>query len=188
MSAISLASNFLPPILGSALQGIARAAGKTANKIGGINLPAGPRPDSGGVSPFAQILVSLQQLQQSDSAKYKDVTQQISTNLQNASQTAQSNGDTGAAALLSRISNDFADASKSGQLPNAQDLASALKGHHPHHRYHRAEAAAGAQTGDQSLKALLDAFKTNFAASDAANPLSIIQNSLSEAGVKSGGG
>ena len=187
MSAISLASNFLPPILGSAIQGIARAAGKTANHIGGINLSAPPRPDSGGVSPFAQILVSLQQLQQSDSAKYKDVTQQIATNLGNASHTAQSNGDTGAADLLSRLSTDFADAAKSGQLPNVQDLASAIKGHHPH-RHHRAEVPASAQTGDQSLKALLDAFKTNFAASDATNPLSIIQNSLAEAGVRSGGG
>jgi hypothetical protein len=54
------------------------------------------------LSPFAQILSSLQQLQQSNPSPYQQVTQQIATNLQKA-KTAQSEGDTTAANQLKQL-------------------------------------------------------------------------------------
>jgi hypothetical protein len=54
------------------------------------------------LSPFAQILSGLQQLQQSNPSPYQQATQQIATNLQKA-KTAQSEGDTTAANQLKQL-------------------------------------------------------------------------------------
>jgi hypothetical protein len=90
-------------------------------------------PDNGQLSPFAQILSTLQQLEQSNPAQYQQVTQQIGANLQSAAQTAQASGNTTAANQLNQLATDFTNASKSGQLPNIQDLSQAVGGHHHHH-------------------------------------------------------
>jgi hypothetical protein len=50
--------------------------------------------------PFAQILSSFEQLQQSNPSQYQQVTQQIAKNLENAAKTAQSEGDPTAANQL----------------------------------------------------------------------------------------
>src|SRR5579864_2979610 len=91
------------------------------------------------------MLNQLQQLQQSDPAKYQQVTQQIATNLQNAAQTAQTDGNSTAATQLGKLASDFNSASQSGQLPNIQDLAQAIGGGHHHHHAH---AASADQDGD----------------------------------------
>jgi hypothetical protein len=99
---------------------------------------SGQQSDSGQLSPFAQLLSTLQQLQQSNPTEYKQVTQQIATNLQNAAQTATSDGNTSAANQLTQLATDFTTASQSGQLPNISDLAQAIGGggHHHHHGHH----------------------------------------------------
>jgi len=66
--------------------------------------------DGSQLSPFAQILSSLQQLQQSNPSQYQQVTRQIATNLQNAAKTAQSEGNTTAANQLNQLANDFTTA------------------------------------------------------------------------------
>jgi hypothetical protein len=89
--------------------------------------------DTSLISPFAQILGSLQQLQQSNPSQYSQVTAQIANNLQTGASTATSNGNTALAGQLTQVAQDFRSASQSGQLPNVPDLAQAIGGHRHHH-------------------------------------------------------
>ncbi|HUI58455.1 MAG TPA: hypothetical protein VLY04_25965 [Bryobacteraceae bacterium] len=197
-----LSSNYLQSVLRTALQDAGLNTSQTANSLSGIDASSVAQPDNGQLSPFAQMLSSLQQLQQSDPTKYQQVTQQIATNLQNAAQTAQSEGNTTAANQLNQLATDFTNASQSGQLPNIQDLAQAVGGHHHHHHGHHAQAASSdsdnssssstsssstssstSSSSDQMLSQLLAAFQTTGAQNDALNPMSIILNTLANAGV-----
>lgn len=79
------------------------------------------------LSPFAQMLTELQQVEQSNPANYAKMTQQISTNLAAASSTAKIRGNSALASQLTSLSKDFASASQSGQMPNVTDLAGAIQ-------------------------------------------------------------
>lgn len=158
----NLSSSYLQSILGSALQNTGQAAAPTST-------PAAS--DQSQVSPLAKLLGELQQLQQTNPGEYQQVTQQIATNLQNAAQTATSDGNTGAANQLTQLSTDFSNASSSGQLPNLQDLAQALGGggggggHH--HHYDSGNSSSSTSSNSNSTL----------------NPLAIIFNTLNSAGV-----
>ena len=155
----------IPPInsLGSYLQPILGQTKSGGNSLTGID-PSSvqPQADNTQISPFAQMLNQLQQLQQSDPTKYQQVTQQIATNLQSAAQTAQSEGNSTKANQLNQLATDFTNASKTGQPVNLQDTAHAIGGHH--HRHHHAHAAG--QNNPQDV-------------------LSSIQNALSSSGTNS---
>jgi hypothetical protein len=204
---ISNASSYVQSVLGTALQGIGSTSKTTSSNLSGIGATPSQR-DSSQLSPFAQVLSQLQQLQQSDPAKYQQVTQQIGANLQQASDSAKAAGDTTAATQLGQLSNDFTDASKSGQLPNIQDLAQAIGGgggghHHHHHRVASSDSDNGSSTSGASastsiasstngsssssnasqLAQLLAAFESGGAQNDSYNPASIILNTLSGAGI-----
>jgi hypothetical protein len=160
MSASSInnlsSTSYLQSILSSALQNT------------GSSVPASgtTEADSSQVSPLAQLLSELQQLQQSDPSEYQQVTQQIATNLQAAAQTATSAGNTTAASQLTQLATDFSNASTSGQLPNIQDLAQAVSGGGGHHHHH------GGDGGESSSSASL-------------NPFTIISDTLASAGITS---
>jgi len=192
----NLSSSYLQSVLASALQGTGlttKTNGATVGSSSAVGLPA----DNSQLSPFAQLLSTLQQLQQSDPAKYQQITQQIATNLQSAAKTAQQEGNTGAADKLNQLATDFTNASQSGQMPNIQDLAKAIGGGHHHH--HHAQATSADADGDsdgssassatsssqnQSVSQLLAAFQTNSTSqSNSLNPLAIIMNTLSGAGI-----
>ena len=139
---------------------------------------------------------TLQKLQQTDPTKYQQVMQQIATNLQTAAQTATASGNTTAAAQLTQLATDFTSASKSGQLPNVQDLAQAVGGHHHHHHAHAAAADADADAStnststtatssstNQALSQFLSGTQTGAAPNDPLNPLSIILSTLASAGI-----
>ena len=188
MSIPPINNSYIQSILTSAMQG----AGVTTNKASNVSQPS----DNSQLSPIAQLMSTLQQLQQTDPAKYAQVTQQIATNLQTATQTATSSGNTAAATQLNQLASDFTSASKSGQLPNIQDLAQAIGGHH-HGHHHHAHAAAnsdGASSSStsstssastsQTLSQLLAGFQTGGSQNDALNPRSIILNTLSAAGIQ----
>jgi hypothetical protein len=145
----------------------ASSSGQTASTS---NATSGTQ-DSNGLSPFAQILGSLQQLQQSSPAQYQQVTQQLSANLTSAAQTATANGNTAQAAQLTTLAKDFQTASSTGQLPSVKDLASAIGGHHHHHGHGQAGGAAA--TYQQSASET----------STASDPLSIITATLNQAGI-----
>jgi len=142
-------------------------------------------------------LSTLQQLQQSNPTDYQNVTQQIATNLQTAAQTAQSNGNTSQATQLTQLAKDFTTASTSGQLPNIQDLAQAIGGGH-HHHHSQASSSTGdndssstatSTTSQAALEQLLAAFQNGSGSpgsqSSSFNPMSIIMNTLSNAGITS---
>jgi hypothetical protein len=152
----NLSSSYLQSILSSAVQNTGAAA-----PTSGLT-PS----DQSQVSPLANLLSELQQLQQSDPGKYQQVTQQIATNLQTAAQTATSEGNTAAASQLTQLSTDFSNASTSGQLPNIQDLAQALGGGHHHHH----------SGGENSSS-------TTSASSTSLNPFTIISDTLASAGI-----
>jgi hypothetical protein len=163
--------------------------------------------DSGQLSPFAQLMSTLQQLQQSDPAKYQQVTAQVATNLQSAASTATSNGNTAQATELNQLATDFNNASQNNTLPNVQDLAKAVSGMHGRHHHHHAAAAApdsgsdatessassaqtsstqNAATATDELTKLISAFLVNSTSgtqNGSLDPMSIIQNTLTSAGV-----
>lgn len=184
----NLSSSYLQSILGNALQNAGVTAGQT-NSVNASSLAL--QSDNGQLSPFVQVMSTLQQLQQSDPSQYQQVTQQIATNLQSAAQTAQSQGNTAAANQLNQLANDFTSASQNGQLPNVQDLAKALSGHHHHgggHHHHAASdssdsstSSTDASSSSSPLSQLLSAFQTD--QSQTLNPMSIIENTLSTAGI-----
>ncbi len=163
----SLASTLLNAILpANPLTG-----NKTTNNVANAPTTSVTQPpDVGQLSSFAQLAGTLQQLEQSNPAQFAQVTQQISTNLQTAAQTASANGNTAAATQLNQLAKDFSTASGTGQLPNLQDLAQALGGHH-HHRYGGAEAV-GTSTAS-----------TGTATDPTTDPATIIRNALASAGV-----
>ena len=190
-------SNSLQSILTPSVKGTGSTSTSGAGTLGGIS---SSQPDSSQLSPFAQLMNTLQQLQQSNPAQYKQVTQQIATNLQTAAQTATSDGNTTAATQLNTLATDFTNASQSGQLPNVQDLAQAVSGGHHHgghHHHHAASASSASDSGSTSttsgtssssdisqlLSQLQAAFQANSSDSDSLNPTSIIFNTLSSAGV-----
>jgi hypothetical protein len=150
--------------------------------------------ENGQLSPFAQLMSTLQQLQQSNPAEYQQVTQQIATNLKTAAQTATADGNSTQASQLNQLATDFSTASQSGQLPNVQDLAQAIGGGHHHHHGHAASsnadnssstnsASTSSTDSTNSISQLLAAFQANTAQNEATNPMAIIMNALSGAGI-----
>jgi len=194
MGSISgLSSNYLQSILGTALQGTGLTKQTSGHNVSGTSSTS-LQPDNSQLSPFAQLLSTLQQLQQSDPGKYQQVTQQIATNLQGAAQTAQANGNSTAANQLNQLATDFTNASKSGQMPNVQDLAQAIGGHHHHHHAHPASDPGSSSSdssgngGSQTLSQLLSALQANSPQSESQNPMKIILDTLSSAGITGANG
>ena len=191
----NLSNSYLQSILNSAHQQ-SSSAGSSSSSTGASSVTA--QSENGQLSPFAQLMSTLQQLQQSNPTEYQQVTQQIATNLQSAVQTATADGNSAQATQLNQLATDFTSASQSGQLPNIQDLAQAIGGgHHHHHHFHAASpdansdsssSASGSSSSTSStstsqISQMLAAFQANSAQNEALNPVAIIMNTLSSAGI-----
>ena len=177
ISPVNNVGSYLQSVLSATLQG---AGSTTQTNASSLQLPS----DNSQLSPFVQVMNTLQQLQQTDPTQYQQVTQQIATNLQAAAQTAQSSGNTTAAAQLNQLATDFTNASTSGQLPNIQDLAQAMGGHHHHHHHHSSSASSSStSTASSTTAQILAAFQTSAAQNDSLDPTSIILNTLSSSGI-----
>jgi hypothetical protein len=184
----SLTDPYVQSILSSSLNQASSSTGSTVPSSLGL-----PQDSSPNISPFAQVLSTLQQLQQTNPTEYQQVTSQISTNLQNAANTATANGNTAQASQLNKLAGDFSSASQSNTLPNVQDLAQAIGGAHGHHHHHVHAPSAGSDstsdpnsstTSSSSLSQIISAFFSNSAAStqnSALDPLSIINSTLNSA-------
>jgi len=98
-----------------------------SSSTGSLSMGTSTGSTSTTLSPFAQMMTELQQMEQANPAQYSQVSQQISTNLAAASSTALARGNTKLATSLSTLSKDFASASQSGQLPNITDLMSTMQ-------------------------------------------------------------
>jgi hypothetical protein len=150
------------------------------------------------------MMNKLQQLQQTDPAKYKEITAQIAKNLESAAQTAQSQGNSTAASQLTQLSTDFKNASASGELPNVQDLAQATgsqsvggQHHHLHSHFVPSDLDCNATTTSdtsssssvsQSLSQFLAAAQASGTQSDSLDPTAIILSTLSNAGINTSQG
>lgn len=173
----TLAGSAVQPLLNNVIQ-------SALNSTGASSTGSTQQTDSSQLSPFAKLLSTLQNLQQSDPAKYKQLTQQIGQNLQSASQTAQAQGNTAAANQLSQLGSDFTSASQSGQLPNIQDLATALSGHHRHgHGGHPKAADNDGNNTTPQASQLFASNQTGNTASSQFDPASIILNTLNNNGI-----
>jgi len=186
----SLSSSYLQSILDNALQtnGVTTNQSNnpfSTNAYGSLT----NQQDNGQLSPFAELASTLQQLQQSNPTKYQQVTQTIATNLTSAAQTATTDGNTNAAAQLTQLASDFTSASQTGQLPNLQDLAQAtsgttgqngtngsngVSGHHHHHHHHSEDDSSSSSSSSSGSQ------------SDSLNPLNIIAQTLTSAGIIGG--
>jgi len=134
---------------------------------------------------------TLSQLQQSNPSKYREVTQQIATNLQKAATTAQSEGDATEADQLSQLAGQFSGAALTSQFPDAENIADTFSGSQD-----ATGAASGAEintnntasppaeTGGTSppLDQLLQAIEATNAQSIAANPMAMIYSTLGQSG------
>ena len=198
----NLSSSYIQSVLNSVLQGIGSKSKTTGSNVTGTGQSSWQsQSDNGQLSPFAQLLNTLQQLQQSNPTQYQQLTQQISTNLQSAAQTAQTQGNTAAANQLNQLATDFTNASQNNQLPNIQDLAQAMGSHHHHHHFHSGSSSGSSTTSSsttnspsaastsllsgtsQSMDQILAAFQANGAQNASLNPMDIILNTLSSSGI-----
>ncbi|MGO9096407.1 MAG: hypothetical protein ACLQGV_14450 [Bryobacteraceae bacterium] len=195
----SLSNSYIQSVLNSVLQNAGLTIDQANNSLASVGTTAVQTQDNNQLSPFAQVMSELQQLQQSNPTQYAQVTQQIATNLTAAAQTATTAGNTTAASQLTQLATDFTAASTSGQLPSISDLAQALSGHHHHHHHGgqsqpAADSTSGATasssstsstTTSQTLSQLLAAFEGTATQNSALDPMSIILNTLSSAGIGS---
>lgn len=105
----------------------------TANTAGSaISASSVQQPaDVLGLSPAAQFLNQLQQLQTQSPQQFQAVISQLTGQLQQAASTAASSGNTVQANQLTQLANTFHNAASGGPLPTAQQLQQAgLTGHH----------------------------------------------------------
>jgi hypothetical protein len=128
-----------------------------ANSASSVQQPA----DVLGLSPAAQFLNQLQQLQTQDPQKFQQVISQITAQLQQAATTASNNGNTAQATQLTQLAKSFQNVAGGGQLPTAQQLQQAgLSGHHHHH---------GGGHHESAPSSAVSAFQTQATTTDSQN-------------------
>lgn len=117
--------------------------------------------DQSQLSPFAQLMSTLQQLQQSDPSKYRQVTATLASDLQQAAANAQGSGNAGEANALDQLAASFTQASQTGQLPSFLQQSTGTSGH-PHHHHHVGGHGLGQDLNSisQTILASLDSAAT----------------------------
>jgi hypothetical protein len=197
----NIADPYLQQLINSALaSGSTSTNGAATSSINPSSLTL-PQDSSAQLSPLAQVLSTLQQLQQSNPTEYQQVTSQIATNLQTAASRATASGNTTQAAQLNQLAPDFTNASQNNTLPNIQDLAAACGGAHHHHHHHVPSSSSDASSSNPAngtsgsspagttsadLSQLISAFLTNSTSNQqnaSLDPMSIINNTLTSAGI-----
>jgi hypothetical protein len=123
-----------------------------------------PQDSSPAISPAAQMLTKLQQLQQQNPAQFQQLTAKIAANLQTAAASAQSNGNAAEATQLTQLATQFQNASQTGQLPSAQSLQQAGVG--GHHGHHHASATSQSQSQIDPLSAYQPQVSSSTAGTD----------------------
>jgi len=201
LTGISNISNSYVQSLLSSLDSGSSTNGSKSSNIDASSLTL-PQDGNAQLSPFAQVMSTLQQLQQSNPTEYQQVTSQIATNLQSAAQTATTNGNTSLASQLNQLATDFTNASQNNTLPNVQDLAHAMGGHGHHHHHMDAasstsdtsstDGTSGSTSSGASNSSELDQLFSSFSSymansasssSSSLDPFSVITNTLSNAGI-----
>ena len=185
----SLASSYVQSAIGAALK-----TNTNTTSVSGSSAQA--QSDNGQLSPFAQMMNTLQQLQQTNPTEYVQVTSQIAASLQTAAKTATAEGNSPAATQLNQLATDFTNASKSGQPLPVQSVAKAIGGGRGHHHHHGGSSSSSSSvtsptdpTSTSSTTSPLNQFLASLdstsSQNQALNPISIIANTMSNAGITS---
>jgi hypothetical protein len=104
--------------------------------------------DSAQLSPMANLMNQLQQLQQSDPNKFKSVMSTIADTLKADAQNA-----TGPQAQrLDALADKFSQAAQTGQMPDLQPKGQphGASGHHHHHQVQSYQQGSGTATSGQN--------------------------------------
>jgi hypothetical protein len=118
----------------------------------GVSPSASLQDSTPDISPMAQILSNLQQIQQQNPDQFKQITASIADKLQQLAKNAQGQGNLAWASQLSQLASQFQNASTTGQMPSAQALQQAgMSGHHHHGGHHGYPATQGSQTDLSSI-------------------------------------
>jgi hypothetical protein len=128
--------------------------------------------DSTDLSPFANVMAQLQQLQQSDPTKFKSVMTDIASTLQTDAQNT-----TGSqAVVLSSLASKFKLASQTGQMPDLQSKGQASSAHHHHHHVQSYDSqSSGTAATSSTASAATSSSQTPFSLAQ------IIQTALQDA-------
>jgi hypothetical protein len=108
--------------------------------------------DGSSISPQGDLMSKLQQLQQTDPAEFKAVTQQISAQLK----TDAGNATGPQADFLNKLSANFAAASSSGTMASLQPQHGAQSGSSGGHHHHHHHGGGGASTASSAIQNALD--------------------------------
>ena len=185
----SLASSYVQSAIGAALK-----TNTNTTSVSGSSPQA--QSDNGQLSPFAQMMNTLQQLQQTNPTEYVQVTSQIAASLQTAAKTATAEGNSPAATQLNQLATDFTNASKSGQPLPVQSVAKAIGGGRGHHHHHGGSSSSSSSVTSPTdptstsstaspLSQFLASLDSTSSQNQALNPISIIANTMSNAGITS---
>jgi|HubBroStandDraft_6_1064221.scaffolds.fasta_scaffold211729_1 hypothetical protein len=185
----SLASSYVQSAIGAALK-----TNTNTTSVSGSSAQA--QSDNGQLSPFAQMMNTLQQLQQTNPTEYVQVTSQIAASLQTAAKTATAEGNSPAATQLNQLATDFTNASKSGQPLPVQSVAKAIGGGRGHHHHHGGSSSSSSSVTSPTdptstsstaspLSQFLASLDSTSSQNQALNPISIIANTMSNAGITS---
>jgi hypothetical protein len=160
ISAITNALSYLPQPVGS----IANAAGSlfgSGAASSSSSTPGSFPSATTQLSPVGSLVNQLQQVLQSNPAKFAKVTAAISTKLQKAAGQVQAKGDTALANKLNKLAQAFQTASRTGQMPSLSSLQAALTGGNSL----GTGLAAAYQTASQSSMNVLSAITASMPAS-----------------------
>ena len=120
---------------------------KSANSASSVQQQA----DVLGLSPAAQFLNQLQQLQTQSPQQFQAAISQLTGQLRQAAATASNNGNTSQANQLTQLANSFQNAANGGPLPTAQQLQQAgLSGQHHHGGGHHGSSQSTALNAFQA--------------------------------------
>jgi hypothetical protein len=142
-SVASLFPSYLQPFKSTANS--AQNANSASSVQQGADVPS--------LSPTAQFLNQLQQLQTQSPQKFQAIISTITGQLQQAASTASKNGNSTEASALTHLAKSFQSAGSGGALPSSQLLQQAgLSGHHHHH-------GGGHHGGGSAQSAAVNAFQ-----------------------------
>jgi hypothetical protein len=160
ISAITNMLSCLPQPVGS----IANAAGSLFGSGAASSSSSTPGSFSAAttqLSPVGSLINRLQQVLQSNPAKFAKVTAAIATKLQKAAGQVEANGDRALANKLSTLAQAFQTASQTGQMPSLSSLQATLTAGNSQ----APGLAAAYQTASQSSMNVLSAITANMPAS-----------------------
>jgi hypothetical protein len=124
----------LSPIIGAATQ-VLNLFGSSSSTSGSPGSSTTSPVDSSGsvdLSQAAQFFSKLQNLAETNSTQFKQLTAQIASQLQADAQNATGSEQS----FLTNLSNQFSTASQTGSASALQPQAAQTGGHHSHHGHH----------------------------------------------------